>query len=79
MDEDKVPEDSWYCNKCTTQMNPPEKQPRGLLGPLLDDIEKRNPLSFSLPPFIKNYFAGVESGPSGEYMASEKQDNKPTR
>ncbi|RPB26446.1 hypothetical protein L211DRAFT_899709 [Terfezia boudieri ATCC MYA-4762] len=79
MDEDKVPEDSWYCNKCTTQMNPPGKQPRGLFGPLLDDVEKRNPLSFSLPPSIKNYFAGVESGPSGEYMASEKQDNKPTR
>ena len=79
VDEDNIPENSWYCNTCSAQMNPPVKYPRGLFGPLLDDIERKNPLSFSLPNSIKNYFVGVESGPNGEYMPSEKQDNKPTR
>ncbi|KAF8454638.1 hypothetical protein BDZ91DRAFT_852964 [Kalaharituber pfeilii] len=77
VDENNIPEDSWYCNKCSTQMNPPVKQPRGLFGPLLEDIERRNPISFSLPEHIKTYFQGVQSGTNGEYM--ELQDNKPTR
>ncbi|KAI5811221.1 hypothetical protein DFH27DRAFT_16488 [Peziza echinospora] len=77
IDENNIPEDSWYCNKCTSQMNPRDKQPRGLFGMLLEDIERKNPVSFSLPESIKTYFQGVQSGSNGEYM--ELQDNKPLK
>ncbi|CAZ84076.1 unnamed protein product [Tuber melanosporum] len=74
---EEVPEGMWFCNKCTTQHNPPPKPPRGLFVDLLDNINRRNPSSFRLPSEIRNYFVGVETGPLGEYV--DVRDNKTQR
>src|SRR5207302_6402313 len=52
---EEVPEGMWFCNKCTTQHNPPPKPPRGLFVDLIDNINRRNPSSFRLPSEIRNY------------------------
>lgn len=74
---EEVPEGMWFCNKCTTQHNPPPKPPRGLFVDLIDNINRRNPSSFRLPSEIRNYFVGVETGPLGEYV--DVRDNKTQR
>lgn len=58
-------------------MNPPPKQPRGLFASSMDELDRKNPVSFSLPDPVKTYFQGVQAGPNGEYM--EQQDTKPTK
>ncbi|RPA93164.1 hypothetical protein L873DRAFT_1706454 [Choiromyces venosus 120613-1] len=74
---EEVPEGMWFCNKCTTQHNPPPKPPRGLFVDLIDNINRRNPSSFRLPSEIRHYFVGVETGPLGEYV--DVRDNKTQR
>ncbi|KAH8150432.1 uncharacterized protein LAJ45_05644 [Morchella importuna] len=71
---EEIPEGMWFCNKCTSQHNPPVKPPRGLFSELIDGINRRNPTSFRLPPDIRGYFVGVETGALGEYV--DVRDNK---
>lgn len=74
---EEIPEGMWFCNKCTTQHNPPAKPPRGLFSELIDGINRRNPTSFRLPSDIRGYFVGVETGTLGEYV--DVRDNKTQR
>ncbi|KAH0608388.1 uncharacterized protein H6S33_001522 [Morchella sextelata] len=71
---EEIPDGMWFCNKCTSQHNPPVKPPRGLFSELIDGINRRNPTSFRLPPDIRGYFVGVETGALGEYV--DVRDNK---
>lgn len=61
------PEGMWFCRKCQAQTNPPPKHPKGLFSQLLDQIDRRNPASYSLPLSIREYFDGVSTGKYGEY------------
>jgi len=63
-----TPEGVWFCNKCQAQTNPPPREPKGLFSELIDNINRQNPASFRLPPLIRNYFTGVETGSHGEYV-----------
>ena len=63
--------DEWFCTVCISEGRasapPPSPAFNGLFGPLLNAIEKKNPVSFRLPKDIREFFEGVITGPLGEY------------
>jgi len=60
-------EDAYYCHVCLARRQPPKKQPRGLFASLLQTLEKRNPVVFSLPEQLKCYFRDVATGKDGNF------------
>ncbi|KAI0971726.1 hypothetical protein F4678DRAFT_431666 [Xylaria arbuscula] len=67
MDEGRIP-DEWFCNECQMRYNPPfGNEPKGILGPLLASLQRKNPRAFRLPESIREYFEGVRTGAEGEY------------
>ncbi|KAI0526587.1 hypothetical protein F5B22DRAFT_166849 [Xylaria bambusicola] len=67
MDEGRVP-DEWFCNECQMRYNPPpEIERKGIFGPLVTNLQRKNPRAFRLPEPIREYFEGVKTGTEGEY------------
>ncbi|KAK9456557.1 hypothetical protein V1511DRAFT_509241 [Dipodascopsis uninucleata] len=77
IDEDNLPEDSWFCKSCYTKRHPPLPPPRGLFSELLDQMQRRNPSSFSLPKELRERYEGVTTTDFGEYQ--DVNDLKPRR
>ncbi|KAK0099515.1 hypothetical protein ONS96_008353 [Cadophora gregata f. sp. sojae] len=60
--------DDWYCNLC--QLKPSgafDDDTGGVWGPLISELEVKNPRSFRLPEPIREYFVDVKTGADGEY------------
>ncbi|KAI1355614.1 hypothetical protein F5Y01DRAFT_148685 [Xylaria sp. FL0043] len=67
MDEGHIP-DEWFCNECQMRYNPPlGNEHKGILGPLVASLQRKNPRAFRLPEPIRDYFEGVKTGAEGEY------------
>jgi hypothetical protein len=66
MEPDDLPE-QWFCFKCLARRVPIPKYPRGLFSGLMNELEKKNPISFRLPASIRDYFEGVKTNDDGEY------------
>ncbi|KAI1326408.1 hypothetical protein F5Y16DRAFT_375192 [Xylariaceae sp. FL0255] len=67
MDEGHVP-DEWYCNECQHRFFPSLiSKPEGIFGPLLTNLDRKNPRAFRLPESIRDYFDAVKTGAEGEY------------
>jgi len=59
---------SWFCRRCSARQAPPPKGHfPGFFGALMHNMDKQNTSAFSLPQDIKNRYAGVTAGPTGEY------------
>ncbi|KAI9737175.1 MAG: hypothetical protein M1834_000768 [Cirrosporium novae-zelandiae] len=66
-DPQSPPEGEWYCNVCTANKEPPQKRQRGLFSSMLDDVEAFNPVAYSLPRLLREYYEGVKTGEEGEF------------
>ena len=66
MNEGALP-DEWFCNVCLSNRNPRREERNGCFGPLLDSLERKNPVAFHLPKEIRDYFENVKTGTEGEY------------
>jgi hypothetical protein len=68
MNDDALPENSWFCNICSSSRNPRQHDDEsGAFGALLANLEKTNPSAFHLPKDIREFFEDVKTGPDGEY------------
>lgn len=79
LDEDTLPEGSWFCNECKAKKNPPEPNPPGLFAKLLNQADTRNPVQFRLPKKIRERFEGVITGKFGEYEDNDYKPYRPTK
>ncbi|OUM55002.1 hypothetical protein BVG19_g4477 [[Candida] boidinii] len=80
MDEDNLPEGSWFCRECLAERNRTIKYDIGIFSKLLNQAEKRNPTSYALPKKIRDLFQDVSTGPNGEYVDNNgKPPNKVVR
>lgn len=53
------------------------KPERSVFGELVNELIRKNPVSFNLPVSIRDYFEGVKTGDEGEYEeASVVKANK---
>lgn len=68
LDEKSLPEGEWLCVECNAKRNPPKPYKRGLFSQLLLQLDKHNPIQFSLPKKIQQRFEGVSSNEYGEYI-----------
>ncbi|KAJ8116610.1 hypothetical protein ONZ43_g4403 [Nemania bipapillata] len=67
MDQGHIP-DEWFCNECQIRYNPPlVNEHKGVFGPLLANLQRKNPRAFRLSEPIREYFEGVRTGAEGEY------------
>jgi hypothetical protein len=66
----------WFCFICVakrpTTTEQPEKPARGLFAPLLNSLNKKNPQTFALPESIRDYFEGVSTAKTGEFVEAVK-------
>ncbi|CAO3565192.1 unnamed protein product [Mortierella alpina] len=69
--------DEWNCNECRAVKNPPVPSSAGIFKELLDNVNKTNPKTFSLPSDIQSFFKGVAANSEGEY--EDALDQKPRR
>src|SRR5690349_15525424 len=68
MIEDSLTDEAWFCNQCEYNHNPrPRDYSSRAFGPLLGNLESKNPSSFHLPKDIREYFENVRTGTEGEY------------
>ncbi|KAF4627607.1 hypothetical protein G7Y89_g10543 [Cudoniella acicularis] len=68
MIEDSLPSDAWFCNQCEARRNPrPNQYSNRGFGPLLSNLESKNPSAFHLPKEVREYFENVKTGTEGEY------------
>jgi hypothetical protein len=74
--EDLKDDEAWYCCICIARRDPPHRQPRGIFASLLDNLEKKNPMSFNLPKDLREYFEGVKTGDEGEYEEAVTQKSR---
>jgi hypothetical protein len=74
--EDLKDDEAWYCCICIARRDPPHKQARGIFASLLDNLEKKNPMSFNLPKDLREYFEGVKTGDEGEYEEAVTQKSR---
>ena len=83
VDENDLPEDSWYlsgrasiddryCNSCRALRDPPPPCDNRLFEKLVDKMNRMNPVAFHLPKAIRNYFDGVTTGEDGEYQETHE-------
>ncbi|KAK9471478.1 uncharacterized protein V1510DRAFT_404160 [Dipodascopsis tothii] len=68
VDEDNLPEDSWFCTSCYHKQLPAPKPTRGLFAQLLEQMDRRNPVCFGLPKALRERYEGVSTGELGEYQ-----------
>ncbi|KAI9678917.1 MAG: hypothetical protein M1829_001902 [Trizodia sp. TS-e1964] len=78
MDSGELPDSSWYCHVCAAKRNPQPPPARGLFSGLLHNLVKKNPVAYSLPLEIREYFEGVTTGDQGEYTETLRKINKAT-
>jgi len=74
LDQNATLDEPWFCYIC--QSKAPTKNgdlPRGLFAELQRRILGKNPSSFKLPEYIRDYFEGVRTGDSGEYVEIQIQ------
>lgn len=72
----EVPDDDWFCHECWATAHP-ETIPaaKGIFGPLINQLARRNPVAFALPRNVRqDTFLGVRTGDSGDY---EDDSTKP--
>ncbi|KAF9571978.1 hypothetical protein EC968_010454 [Mortierella alpina] len=69
--------DEWNCNECRAAKNPPAPSSPGIFKELLDNVNRTNPKTFSLPSDIQSFFKGVAANSEGEY--EDALDQKPRR
>ncbi|KAF9959513.1 hypothetical protein BGZ72_009457 [Mortierella alpina] len=69
--------DEWNCNECRAAKNPPAPSSAGIFKELMDNVNKTNPRTFSLPSDIQSFFKGVTANSEGEY--EDTLDQKPRR
>ena len=68
MIEGALPDDAWFCNLCQSLRQPPHpEEGQGTFGPLLFNLDRKNPQSFHLPEAVRERFEGVRTGTEGEY------------
>ncbi len=69
MEDDSALPADWYCITCGNIRTGPgiNHRRRGLFGELSMLVEKKNPVAFHLPKYIRDCFEGVRTGPEGEY------------
>lgn len=78
LDINEVPlndDSTWHCQACTAVRRPPRKLTRktdGIFAPLLQDLEQRNPTTFTLPNEIKNFFKNVSAHADGSFVDLSK-------
>lgn len=79
MDEGHIP-DEWFCNECQIRYNPPlVDEHNGIFGPLVTNLQRKNPRAFRLPESIRDYFEGVKTGAEGEYEEAAPPKPKTTK
>ena len=66
VDSNNLPE-TWHCHVCTARNVPQPKQPRGLFGNIMENLGKRNPVSYIMPMDIRDFFENVVTGQEGEF------------
>jgi hypothetical protein len=67
---DFPPSGNWLCTVC--ESNPRYDVSReGIFSPLYVILDKQNPVAFSLPEDVREYFEGVKTGEEGEYEAMQ--------
>ncbi|EMR90381.1 putative phd-finger domain-containing protein [Botrytis cinerea BcDW1] len=72
--------EEWFCNECLAQSVPRSKDEEiGYFGPLLANMERKNPSAFHLPKAIREYFENVKTGTEGEYEEGVVQKPKNNR
>ena len=76
MTSNQPPEGEWFCFNCDAKQNARTKPSRGLFSGLMHRLEKQNPVAFSLPTPIREYFEGVKTGEEGEYEEVSTAKNK---
>lgn len=67
MDPNQPPDGEWFCYMCEARKDPQIRPARGLFAELAHRLAKQNPIAFSLPNSIREYFEGVKTGEEGEY------------
>lgn len=68
IDPGTLADEEWYCNACNSRdCSRSNDEEGGFFGPLLANLERKNPSAFILPKAIREYFENVKTGPEGEY------------
>lgn len=64
----------WYCYICVAKRpissEHPEKLQRGVFAPLFSGLKKRNPSTFLLPEWLRDYDQHVYTGKNGDFTES---------
>lgn len=60
-------DEPWFCHTCIVRRDGPNKAAQGLFSGLLNNLEKRNPVNYTLPANIREYFDGVATGKDGKF------------
>ena len=75
-DEASELNEPWFCFICVAKrpasIEQPEKPARGIFAPLLNSLNKKNPETFALPQYIRDYFEGVATAKNGEFTEAVK-------
>lgn len=80
LEEESLPDGEWLCTECYVKRQPPKPfKQNTLFGPLMNQLQKRNPRQFKLPKRIQERFEGVTIGPDGEYQDDIKPKKISTR
>ncbi|KAI9641532.1 hypothetical protein NHQ30_010344 [Ciborinia camelliae] len=80
IDPRTLADEEWYCNACLARNVPRSKEEEvGFFGPLLANLERKNPSAFHLPKAIREYFENVKTGTEGEYEEGVVQKPKNNR
>lgn len=68
MDPRLPPDGEWFCFECRFRREPHLRVPRrGLNSELMYGMDDRNPMSFRLPTFLRDFYESVKTGEEGEY------------
>ena len=67
MDPERPPEGEWYCHVCEAKRNPVARAAAGLFAKMEARIRNQNPVAFSLPHHVREFFEGVTTGKDGQY------------
>ncbi|APA14982.1 hypothetical protein sscle_14g097520 [Sclerotinia sclerotiorum 1980 UF-70] len=79
-DPESLTDEEWYCYECLGNNVPRSKDEEvGFFGPLLAELERKNPSAFYLPLAIREYFENVKTGTEGEYEEGVVQKPKNNR
>jgi len=74
MDQDATLDEPWFCYICQSKATDRNGNlSHGLFSELQRRVMGKNPSSFKLPEYIRDYFEGVKTGESGEYVKIQIQ------